>query len=131
MSSSLSIFISSLFLPSVIPDQIFSLSLFSHDLATTNDVTHGISYPPLVISAPPVIADLPPSCYLKRISLFVNSIITGCILLSLDVDDMIITGHDVDGISLLKTELAQQFDKKDLGPLRYFLGIEVAHCPKG
>lgn len=29
-----------------------------------------------------------------------------------------------------KTELAQQFDMKDLGPLNYFLGIKVAHSPK-
>ena len=30
-----------------------------------------------------------------------------------------------------KTELAQQFDMKDLGPLHYFLGIEVARSAKG
>ena len=44
---------------------------------------------------------------------------------------MIITGDDVDGISVLKVELAKQFEMKDLGPLRYFLSIEVAYSLRG
>jgi hypothetical protein len=43
---------------------------------------------------------------------------------------MIITSDNIDGISVLKTELARQFEKKDLGSLRYFLGIEVAYSPR-
>jgi hypothetical protein len=44
---------------------------------------------------------------------------------------MIITGDDIDGISVLKTELARLFKMKDLSYLRYFLSIEVAYSPRG
>ena len=37
-----------------------------------------------------------------------------------------ITGDDMQGIQDLKHFLCRQFEMKDLGPLNYFLGLEVS-----
>ncbi|KAM2583718.1 hypothetical protein TB2_044793 [Malus domestica] len=47
------------------------------------------------------------------------------------VDDMIITGNNHEAIQRLKQSLHHQFRIKDLGPLKYFLGIEVARSQQG
>ncbi|CAN1121074.1 Retrovirus-related Pol polyprotein from transposon TNT 1-94 [Linum perenne] len=47
------------------------------------------------------------------------------------VDDIIITGDDSEEIQQLKLNLASVFDLKDLGELKYFLGIEVARSKEG
>ena len=41
------------------------------------------------------------------------------------VDDIIITGNDMTCISSLKSFLHGQFHTKDLGMLKYFLGVEI------
>uniref|UniRef100_A0A2N9F943 Integrase catalytic domain-containing protein n=1 Tax=Fagus sylvatica TaxID=28930 RepID=A0A2N9F943_FAGSY len=55
----------------------------------------------------------------------------GITLLLLYVDDMIITSDDVQGIQDLKRFLGQHFEMKDLGPLSYFLGLEVSSSSDG
>ncbi|CAH9129500.1 unnamed protein product, partial [Cuscuta epithymum] len=47
------------------------------------------------------------------------------------VDDVILAGNDVSHIGRIKGYLNDQFSIKDLGPLKYFLGIEVARSPEG
>ena len=41
------------------------------------------------------------------------------------VDDLIILGKGMDGIKQLKKDLNAEFEMKDMGELRYFLGIKV------
>ena len=50
----------------------------------------------------------------------------GKILLIVYVDDIIITGDDKQGLDDLKRYLQNSFRTKDLGKLRYFLGIELS-----
>jgi hypothetical protein len=47
------------------------------------------------------------------------------------VDDMIITGDDSEEIYRLEKHLAMEFEMKNLGGLKYFLGIEVARSKQG
>ncbi|PRQ26985.1 putative RNA-directed DNA polymerase [Rosa chinensis] len=47
------------------------------------------------------------------------------------VDDMIVTGDDPKEINELQKYLSKESEMKDLGQLKYFLGIEVARSKKG
>ena len=47
------------------------------------------------------------------------------------VDDMIIIGNDTQAIAQVKTYLSAQFHMKDLGALKYFLGLEVMRTSQG
>ncbi|RVW14377.1 Retrovirus-related Pol polyprotein from transposon RE1 [Vitis vinifera] len=54
-----------------------------------------------------------------------------CIYLVVYVDDIVITGSDQNGIHKLKQHLFTHFQTKDLGKLKYFLGIEIAQSSSG
>ncbi|GFY92444.1 hypothetical protein Acr_08g0008400 [Actinidia rufa] len=92
--------------------------------------------------SPPLVSDIPPprevvlsmgfqqchsnhTCFIRRQSQ------GRCIIISVYVDDIIITGDDASGIVQVKCGLRKAFNIKDLGPLRYFLGIEVARSRHG
>ena len=47
------------------------------------------------------------------------------------VDDIILTGNHEEEIDSLKTSLMKEFEIKDLGNLKYFLGMEIARSKKG
>ncbi|XP_029129864.1 uncharacterized protein LOC109816369 isoform X2 [Cajanus cajan] len=65
-------------------------------------------------------------------TLFIKHSSTGKLtLLLVYVDDMIIAGDDETEKLALKEKLAAQFEMKDLGKLKYFLGIEVAYSKNG
>ena len=52
-------------------------------------------------------------------------------ILAVYVDDIVITGDDVEEIKCLKERLGEAFEVKDLGPRRYFLRIEIVRSKKG
>ena len=54
-----------------------------------------------------------------------------CVYLMVYVDDIVITGNDATKITQLKEHLFSHFQTKDLGSLKYFLGIEVAQSGDG
>lgn len=58
-------------------------------------------------------------------ALFLRRTSHGLVLLLLYVDDMIITGSDPAAINEVKCLLFLEFEMKDLGPLRFFLVIDV------
>jgi hypothetical protein len=58
-------------------------------------------------------------------SLYVKKTNHGLVIIVIYVDDLIIIGNSDVNISDLKKLLKQKFEMKDLGELRYFLGIEV------
>jgi Reverse transcriptase (RNA-dependent DNA polymerase) len=47
------------------------------------------------------------------------------------VDDIVLTNNDLTEMKKIKASLATEFEIKDLGELRYFLGIEVTQSKNG
>ncbi len=60
-------------------------------------------------------------------SLYVKKTYHGIVVIVIYVDDLIITVDSDANIFDLKKVLKQKFEMKDLGELRYFLGIEVSN----
>ena len=64
-------------------------------------------------------------------SVFYRNFEAGIILLAVYVDDIVIIGNDMTCISSLKSFLHDQFHTKDLGMLKYLLGVEVMRSKHG
>ncbi|RVW44659.1 Retrovirus-related Pol polyprotein from transposon RE1 [Vitis vinifera] len=65
-------------------------------------------------------------------TLFVKKSHTGKMaILIVYVDDIILSGNDMEELQNLKKYLSEEFEVKDLGNLKYFLGMEVARSRKG
>jgi hypothetical protein len=64
-------------------------------------------------------------------SLFTRIQGTTFIALLVYVDDILIASNDMPSVNTLKDSLHAEFKLKDLGNLKYFLGLEVARSAKG
>jgi len=64
-------------------------------------------------------------------SLFLNKSSTDITIITVYVDDLLITGSKKAEIAHVKHHLDKCFGIKDLGSLHYFLGLEISHLPKG
>lgn len=63
--------------------------------------------------------------------MFVKKISEKITALIVCVDDIVLIGNDFEEIATVKHTLQSNFGIKDLGILKYFLGLEVAHSSKG
>lgn len=64
-------------------------------------------------------------------SLFILHTANYIVYILVDVNDIIITGSSSKIISLMVQGLSARFFLKDLGPLQYFLGVEVLPSEDG
>jgi hypothetical protein len=64
-------------------------------------------------------------------SLFILRRSSLTVYLLLYVDDIIITGNDSFTITTIISQLSTTFELKDLGPLRYFLGLQIDYTKSG
>ncbi|XP_057730454.1 uncharacterized mitochondrial protein AtMg00810-like [Arachis stenosperma] len=64
-------------------------------------------------------------------SLFTKITASGITIILVYVDDLVLTGDDISEINRIKGILHDKFKIKDIGDLKFFLGMEVARSAKG
>ena len=65
-------------------------------------------------------------------TLFTKRSVSGKVaVLIVYVDDIVLSGDDTAEINKLKQKMADEFEIKDLGNLKYFLGMEVTRSTEG
>ena len=64
-------------------------------------------------------------------SLYVKHDGQSIIILLLYVDDIILTGDNDSCLQVVISQLTREFDMKDLGPLHYFLGLQIDYESRG
>lgn len=64
-------------------------------------------------------------------SVFIKRQDQSFLILVVYVDDIIVAGNHLEAISNLKDFLHRHLKHKDLGPLKYLLGLEVARTSQG
>lgn len=60
-------------------------------------------------------------------SVFFNNFVFGLVLVLVYVDDILVTGDNSSAVLVVIQLLKQKFKLKHLGPVQYFLGVEVQH----
>ena len=71
-------------------------------------------------------------CKFKLIILYSQNTLQGrSTILIVYIDKIIVTGSYIEEMELLEGVLAKEFEIKDLGNLKYFLGMEVSWSKKG
>uniref|UniRef100_A0A803Q378 Reverse transcriptase Ty1/copia-type domain-containing protein n=1 Tax=Cannabis sativa TaxID=3483 RepID=A0A803Q378_CANSA len=63
--------------------------------------------------------------------MFIRHSSTSFIILLVYVDDVILASNNMNELEALKLRLNERFKLKDLGDLKYFLGLEIARSSKG
>lgn len=64
-------------------------------------------------------------------TLFIRNVRGKYVAVLVYVDDIIIISNDDNEVATLKTDLQRFFKLRDLGPLKYFLGLEIARSSSG
>ena len=64
-------------------------------------------------------------------SLFTKNIGKDLLVILVYVDDLLVTGSSLHHIQQIREEVQKRFKMKDLGELKYFLGIEFSRSKEG
>ncbi|CAH9146225.1 unnamed protein product [Cuscuta epithymum] len=102
-----------------------------HQMDVDNAFLHGDLHEEVYMHLPPGYSASSPGKSHADYSLFTLRRDDRILCVLIYVDDLLITGNDHDMIVAFKSFLAASFPVKDLGKMKYFLGIEVARNSTG